>query len=58
MPETLEEQLICYADKFYSKSRPDQELTFVQVCTGLQRYGERGVEKFREWHKRFKVQTI
>ncbi len=24
-PETLEEQLICYADKFYSKSHPDGE---------------------------------
>lgn len=58
MPETLEEQLICYADKFYSKSRPDQELTSVQVCTALKRYGERGVEKFRQWHKRFKVRTI
>ena len=53
LPETLEEQLVCYADKFYSKSRPDQVLTFEQVCTGLQRYGERGVEKFREWHAMF-----
>ena len=26
-PETLEEQIICYADKFYSKSRLDRVLT-------------------------------
>ena len=25
MPETLEEQLICYADKFYSKTKLDKE---------------------------------
>ena len=31
LPETLEEQVICYADKFYSKSRPEVEKTLEQA---------------------------
>ena len=31
MPETLEEQLICYADKFYSKTKLDKEKSVEKV---------------------------
>ena len=55
LPQTMEEKLICYADKFYSKSRPDSRLTFEQVCAGLSRYGEEGVKKFCEWHEIFNI---
>ena len=54
MPETLEEQLVCYADKFYSKSRPQQELTFEFAYSMILRYGEEGAAKFWQWHKKFK----
>ena len=52
-PETLEEKLICYADKFFSKSRPEQELTAEQVAQSLERFGHEGVETFLSWHRLF-----
>lgn len=55
LPETLEEQLICYADKFYSKSRPDNALTYEQALHALLRFGEDGAQRFRQWHKMFAV---
>lgn len=48
-PETLEEQLICYADKFYSKSHPERERTVEQTAQSLEKFGEAGVRKFLAW---------
>ena len=53
VPETLEEQIVCYADKFYSKSHPDRELTVAQAAQSLEKFGEEGVHKFLEWATRF-----
>jgi len=53
VPETMEEQLVCYADKFYSKSRPDRELSVEQTAESLRRFGEEGVEKFLAWARLF-----
>ncbi len=52
-PETVEEEIICYADKFYSKSHPDEERSPEQVCRSLGKFGEEGVDIFRAWHHRF-----
>ncbi len=52
-PETLEEQLICYADKFYSKSSPDREKTVEQAVQSLRKFGEEGVVRFLAWAKLF-----
>jgi uncharacterized protein len=52
-PETLEEEIVCYADKFYSKSHPDRVLTVVQTAESLERFGHDGVLKFLAWAKRF-----
>ena len=40
-PETLEEQIICYADKFYSKSRLDRVLTVAETAQSLEKFGHR-----------------
>lgn len=53
IPETLEEQIICYADKFYSKSRLEEEKTFAQALRSLMKFGESGVEVFQAWNARF-----
>ena len=53
VPELLEEQLVCYADKFYSKSHPDRELTVAAAAQSLERFGHEGVKKFLEWAKLF-----
>ena len=52
-PETLEEQLVCYADKFYSKSHPDRVLSVEQAAQSLAKFGQEGVEKFLGWSKKF-----
>ena len=52
-PETLEEQIVCYADKFYSKSSPDRERTVLETARSLERFGHAGVEKFLDWSRRF-----
>ena len=53
IPETLEEQLVCYADKFYSKSRPERVLTVVEAARSLEKFGAEGVNKFLSWAKQF-----
>ena len=53
VPETLEEQMVCYADLFYSKSHPDRILTVAQVAASLEKFGHEGVEKFNLWAKKF-----
>ena len=53
LPETTEEQLICYADKFFSKTRLDREKTFEQAIGSLMKFGAAGVDRFRQWHQIF-----
>lgn len=53
IPETLEEQIICYADKFYSKTHPEREKTYDHACKSLTKFGEEGLIKFQQWHKLF-----
>jgi uncharacterized protein len=52
-PVTLEEQLICYADKFFSKSKPERVLTVEQAAQSLEKFGHEGVEKFLQWAEMF-----
>ncbi|MDE6158662.1 MAG: phosphohydrolase [Bacteroidaceae bacterium] len=53
LPETLEEQLICYADKFFSKTHLTTEKPLERVLAGLAPFGDSGVETFLRWHKSF-----
>lgn len=53
LPETEEEQVICYADKFYSKSHPERERTVEQTAESLKKFGEAGVLKFLAWAKKY-----
>lgn len=46
LPETLEEKLVCLADKFYSKSRPDQELPYDAVRRQMSRFGSASLDRF------------
>lgn len=54
-PETWEEKIICYADKFFSKTNLDREKTFEEARQSLMKFGEDGVKKFEEWHRLFKL---
>lgn len=52
-PETLEEQLVCYADKFYSKSNIDHVRSVLEVAQSLEKFGHDGVVKFLHWAEQF-----
>ena len=54
-PETLEEQIICYADLFYSKGNksPNPEKTFAKIREKLEKYGKNKVKIFEQWQKKF-----
>ncbi len=53
LPETIEEQLICYADKFFSKSHPEREKTMEQAVRSLAKFGTEGVQRFQKWAEMF-----
>ena len=53
LPETMEEKVICYADKFFSKTHLDREKTIEQAEKSLSKFGDEGVLRFREWEKCF-----
>ena len=52
-PEALEEQVVCYADKFYSKTHLERERSVVEAVQSLEKFGEKGVKRFLEWTKLF-----
>lgn len=53
LPETLLEKLICYADKFYSKSGDRKRKNIDKVRAGMARFGTESLERFEELHNLF-----
>ena len=54
VPDTIEEQLICFADKFYSKTKfLHQARTLEQVVESMAKISPQAVEKVKEWAKMF-----
>ncbi len=51
LPVTMEEQIICYADKFFSKNANGcrNTKTVVQITRDLKSYGNDKVERFQKW---------
>lgn len=47
-PVSIEEKLVCFADKFYSKSSPDREKPLDKVRKSVARYGEDSLRRFEE----------
>ena len=52
-PISLEEQIICYADKFFSKSSPQKQLTTAEIRANLAKHGLENVTVFDAWHQKF-----
>jgi len=46
LPETLEEKLICLADKFFSKSGSRQEKSMKKVRSSMAKFGEDSLARF------------
>ena len=55
LPVSLEEQLICFADKFYSKTKLRKEKSVEKIRRSLSKYGEDSVKRFDSWCKLFLV---
>jgi uncharacterized protein len=53
LPESQEEQLICFADKFYSKTRPQKEKPIDKIRKNLVKHGEDSIKRFDDWCKLF-----
>ena len=53
IPISLEEQIICFADKFYSKTHLEKEKSVEKARKSLERYGEEGVRRFDNWCEQF-----
>ena len=49
LPETLEEQVICYADKFFSKTHLDREKTVEKAERSIAKFGDEGLERFKDF---------
>ena len=52
MPETTLEKLICYADKFFSKSGDMAEKPLPRVMVAMARFGPEPFARFKELHRR------
>lgn len=54
-PETLLERLVCYADKFYSKSGDMQRKSLDRVCASMLRHGIATLDRFDRLHTEFSI---
>ncbi len=52
-PVSMEEQLICFADKFFSKSRLNTELSIEQIRDNLAQFGPDNLRVFDHWMSLF-----
>lgn len=53
VPVSPEEQVICFADKFFSKTHLDREKPVEKARKSLEKYGTAGVERFDRWCRIF-----
>lgn len=53
MPQSLLERLVCYADKFYSKSGDMQEKPLERVRASMARFGADSSARFEALHREF-----
>ena len=55
LPLSIEEQIICYADKFFSKNGngSSREKSVAEIVEDLGPYGAEKVERFMSWVELF-----
>lgn len=49
IPVSMEEQVICFADKFFSKTKLDKEKSVDKALKSISRFGEEGTARFIKW---------
>ena len=56
LPLSIEEQIICYADKFFSKSGTlTTPKSIERVRKSLLKFGDNQVTRFEQWHQQFAI---
>ena len=55
VPVTLEEQIICFADKFFSKGSFKKEKSLEKVRDQIRAYGEDNLRRFDDWSEKFRI---
>ena len=58
VPVTNEEKLVCYADNFFSKSKPTRGKTYTKLLVKTQRYGAAALARLEEMHALFPLASI
>ena len=53
-PQTMEEKVICYADKFYSKTKLNTSIPLETIRKKLEKHGKASLNRFDAWHELFK----
>ena len=55
IPTSIEEQIVCYADKFFSKNGNGRsaEKSIAEIIDSLRRYGPDKVQRFESWVQLF-----
>ena len=53
LPVSLEEQVVCFADKFYSKTHLEREKTVEKARKSLSNFGNAGLKRFDRWCEQF-----
>jgi uncharacterized protein len=53
VPVSIEEQIICFADCFYSKTRLGEEKSIERVRKSASKHGRKSVEQFDKWCEMF-----
>ena len=52
-PQSMEEKIICFADKFFSKSNLGKEKSIKKIRKSLSKHGKHQIEQFVEWCEMF-----
>lgn len=55
LPVSIEEQIICFADKFFSKTRPEQEKSVERALASIAKFGETSAKRFENWMNKFLI---
>jgi len=53
MPVSMEEQLICFADCFFSKTKPCEEISVEIIRQKMKKFGNRPLKQFDVWCEMF-----
>lgn len=58
LPETLEEKVICYADKFYSKTHVEREKSMEKAMKSMSKFDNESLERFLSMAEMFEPELL